>query len=65
MTAHYAVAPRPAYSVTKMAGTMLFQLIAQDLPPKKVQVVTYHPGLVYGDGWKAMGLTAELFDNGE
>ncbi|KAK9243137.1 hypothetical protein V1506DRAFT_405714 [Lipomyces tetrasporus] len=67
MTAHSGVAPRPAYTLTKMAGTLLFQLIAQNVPPEKMQVISFHPGLIYTDGWKSMGvpLTPEQFDNDE
>jgi hypothetical protein len=65
MTAHPQVAERPAYILSKMTGTLLFQLIALNISPKKVQVVTYNPGLVYGDGWKAMGFGPEPFDSGE
>jgi hypothetical protein len=35
------------------------------MSPKKVQIVTYNPVLVYGDGWKAMGFGPEHFDSGE
>ena len=49
-----------------MAGTLLFQLIAQNTPVEKMQVINFHPGVVYNDAWKAMGLPhSEKFDNGE
>lgn len=44
---------------------MLFQLIALSTPVSKLQIVTFHPGVVYGDGWKAMGFTPERFDKSE
>lgn len=59
------VAERPAYILSKMCGTMLFQLIALNLGPEKMQIVTIHPGVVYGDGWKAMGFPPDKFDSGE
>jgi NAD(P)-dependent dehydrogenase (short-subunit alcohol dehydrogenase family) len=65
MTSHPQVAERPAYILSKMTGTLLFQLIALSTSPKKVQIVTYNPGLVYGDGWKAMGFRPESFDSGK
>jgi hypothetical protein len=65
MTSHPQVAERPAYILSKMTGTLLFQLIALNTSPKKVQIVTYNPGLVYGDGWKVMGFGPEPFDSGE
>ncbi|KUJ09629.1 NAD(P)-binding protein [Mollisia scopiformis] len=65
MTAVLMVAERPAYVLSKMTGTMLFQLIALHVPPEKMQIVTIHPGVVYADGWKAMGFTPERFDTDE
>lgn len=65
MTSHPQVAERPAYILSKMTGALLFQLIALNTSPKKVQIVTYNPGLVYGDGWKVMGFGPEPFDSGE
>ncbi|KAK9491740.1 hypothetical protein V1508DRAFT_421139 [Lipomyces doorenjongii] len=67
MTTHPGVAVRPAYTLTKMAGTLLFQLIAQNVPPEKMQVISFHPGVVYNDSWKSMGLpvSPEQFDNDE
>lgn len=65
MTANTNVAERPAYILSKMTGTMLFQLIALHVPPEKMQVVTMHPGLVYQDEWKAMGFSPDRFDSGK
>lgn len=59
------IAERPAYILSKMSGTMLFQLIAMTTPSEKVQIVTMHPGVVYGDGWKAMGFPPDRFDSDE
>ncbi|RFU33068.1 hypothetical protein B7463_g3263, partial [Scytalidium lignicola] len=41
------------------------ELIAQNIPPEKMQVISFHPGLIYGDGWKSMGLPPDPFDNGK
>lgn len=65
MTAHAGVAQRPAYTLSKMAATLLFQVIAQNTPVQKLQVVSFHPGLVFNDAWKAAGLTPDLFDSGQ
>jgi NAD(P)-dependent dehydrogenase (short-subunit alcohol dehydrogenase family) len=67
MTAHPGVAQRPAYTLTKMAGTLLFQLVALNVPPEKMQVISFHPGLIYNDAWKSMDLPVppEHFDSGE
>jgi hypothetical protein len=64
-TAIPSVAARPAYVVSKMAATMLFQMIAANTPVEKLQIVTMHPGVVYNDGWKAMGFGPERFDSAE
>ncbi|CZR53682.1 related to peroxisomal short-chain alcohol dehydrogenase [Phialocephala subalpina] len=65
MTENPQVAERPSYILSKMAGTMLFQLIALHVPPEKMQIVTMHLGVVYGDGWKAMGFPPDRFDSDE
>ncbi len=62
---HPAVAARPGYILSKTAGALYFQLLAQETPQEKIQIVTMHPGLVYNDAWKAMGLPAEWFEDGE
>lgn len=65
MTAHPQVAVRPAYILSKMTGTLLFQLIALHVPPEKMQIVTMHPGTVYNDAWKSMGFAPDPYDNGK
>lgn len=65
MTAHPIGLSRPAYNLTKLSGTMLFQLLAQHTSPDEAQIVSFHPGVVYNDRWKAMGLSNELFDDGK
>ncbi|EXJ84731.1 hypothetical protein A1O3_05402 [Capronia epimyces CBS 606.96] len=42
---------RLAYGLTKNSGTLVAQLVAQETPPEKVQVVSFHPGLVWSDEW--------------
>ncbi len=39
----------PAYSLTKNAGTLAVQLIAKDVQPEDMQIVSFHPGLVRTD----------------
>lgn len=66
MTGHPGVAARPAYTLSKLTGTLLFQLIAQTVQPEKLQVVSFHPGLIYNDAWQQMGLPKDdNFDDGE
>ena len=64
-TSHPAVAQRPAYVLSKTAGALYFQLLAQETPRDKIQIITMHPGLVYNDSWKAMGLPEDWFEDGE
>lgn len=60
-------AERPAYSLTKNAGTLTAQLIANGAPPDKLQVVSYHPGVIYSNAWKLAGAPADAlpFDDRE
>ncbi|KAK1764254.1 putative short-chain dehydrogenase [Phialemonium atrogriseum] len=52
-------AERPAYSLTKNAGTLTAQLIANGASPDKLQVVSYHPGVIYSNAWKLAGAPAD------
>jgi hypothetical protein len=61
---HPVVKGSPAYALSKLSGTLLFQLIAQDIPAEKLQVVSFHPGLIFNSYWESTGLPAEMFDNG-
>ncbi|KAF2096851.1 putative short-chain dehydrogenase [Rhizodiscina lignyota] len=65
MTGHPGVAIRPAYTLSKMTGTLLFQLIAQNVPREVMQVISFHPGTVYSGELKSMGLPREWFDSDE
>jgi hypothetical protein len=66
MLHHEIVAQRPAYSLTKASGTLAVQLLAVTIPAEKMQILNFHPGLIYGEGWIAMGVprTALPFDEG-
>jgi NAD(P)-dependent dehydrogenase (short-subunit alcohol dehydrogenase family) len=64
-TAHPAVAPRAAYTLSKFAGTLFFQYFAQDIPVEKVQVISFHPGLVFNEYWQSLDLDPKLFDDGK
>jgi NAD(P)-dependent dehydrogenase (short-subunit alcohol dehydrogenase family) len=63
-TQHPAVAARPAYTLSKFAGTLFFQFLAQDFAHDEVQIVSFHPGLIYNDYWKSLGVGSEHFDDG-
>ncbi|KAI0489813.1 putative short-chain dehydrogenase [Xylaria cf. heliscus] len=43
------------YGLSKHAGQLMLQLIAQDTPAEKMQIVSYHPGAIYSDAAKASG----------
>jgi NAD(P)-dependent dehydrogenase (short-subunit alcohol dehydrogenase family) len=59
------VATFPAYTLTKLAGTVFFQYLSQETPADKIQVVSFHPGVIPNDVWKAMGIGAEHCDDGK
>jgi hypothetical protein len=61
------VAQRPSYSLTKASGTLAVQLLAVTIPVEKMQILNFHPGLIYGEGWVAMGVTKDAlpFDEGK
>ncbi|KAF2107963.1 hypothetical protein BDV96DRAFT_505206 [Lophiotrema nucula] len=64
-TQHPAVSVRPAYTLSKFAGTLFFQFLAQDFSHDKVQVVSFHPGVIYNDYWKSLGIDPKHFDDGQ
>lgn len=56
----------PAYMLSKATSTLVFQNLAHDVPVSKVQVVSFHPGIIYSEAWIAMGVPrSELFDEGK
>jgi NAD(P)-dependent dehydrogenase (short-subunit alcohol dehydrogenase family) len=59
------VANFPSYTLTKLAGTVFFQFIAQEIPQEKIQVVSYHPGVIHNDTWKSMNVGPEHCDAGK
>jgi NAD(P)-dependent dehydrogenase (short-subunit alcohol dehydrogenase family) len=62
---HPVVVARPAYTLSKLSGTLLFQLLAQDIPREKTQIVSFHPGLLHNAYWQSVGAGPELFDGGK
>jgi NAD(P)-dependent dehydrogenase (short-subunit alcohol dehydrogenase family) len=50
----------PAYGLTKNSGTLLVQQIAAEVDPEKVQVVSYHPGVIYAGGWEEAGVPNDI-----
>ncbi|KAG4270407.1 hypothetical protein FPRO04_11566 [Fusarium proliferatum] len=56
---------RPAYVLSKMAGTLLCQVLAEDIAATEMQIISFHPGMIYNDEWKAMNIPQEFLDSGE
>ncbi|KAK0663918.1 hypothetical protein QBC41DRAFT_328980 [Cercophora samala] len=50
------------YGATKNAGQVLFQQIARDVDPDKLQMISFHPGAVYSEGAQAGGVTKDMMD---
>lgn len=61
------VIPRASYVLSKSSSVLLVQLLATQTPIEELQVVTFHPGTVFGAGWEAGGITEDMapFDNGK
>ncbi|KAH7379175.1 hypothetical protein DE146DRAFT_682316 [Phaeosphaeria sp. MPI-PUGE-AT-0046c] len=62
-TKHPVVATFPAYTLTKLAGTLYFQYLAQELGHENVQILSFHPGLIFNSYWEQVGFGKELFDD--
>lgn len=64
MSGDPGVALRPAYSLSKLTAAAMFQLIAQDVSAEQLQIVGFHPGLVFNETWSKMGLPSDMFPHG-
>lgn len=47
----------PAYGLTKNAGALTLQQIANRSDPEKLQIINLHPGVIYNDAWKQGGIS--------
>ena len=56
---------RPAYALTKIAAAAYFQLLALHVPAEKVQITSFHPGLIWNQEWETIGFTRDNMDSGE
>lgn len=67
MRGHPIVDERPAYSLTKTSGTLAVQMLADRITAEEMQVLSYHPGMVYGRAWEERGVPEDAipFDDGE
>ena len=63
---HPMVTNLAPYVLSKSSGTLFVQLLANQVPESELQVVTMHPGTVFADGYKALGITEDTiaWDNG-
>ncbi|CAK7232382.1 hypothetical protein SCUCBS95973_008241 [Sporothrix curviconia] len=54
------VLSRPSYSLTKSTATYALHQIADTVKPEQLQVLSFHPGMLFGEGWKAFGITEDM-----
>ncbi|KAK5651261.1 hypothetical protein OQA88_12669 [Cercophora sp. LCS_1] len=52
---------RPEYSLSKGSGTLALQYIAADVSPDEIQIISYHPGVIYTEAWSGQGATEDMF----
>ena len=54
------------YGTSKLAATSLFQNMAGELPPEKVQIISFHPGAVFTEPVRKAGFDENTlpWDNG-
>jgi len=47
-------------------GTLAIQYVAQEVDPNDMQVVSFHPGVIYTEAWSNMGVLEDFipFDDG-
>ncbi|KAL7627820.1 hypothetical protein AAE478_002015 [Parahypoxylon ruwenzoriense] len=56
-----------SYGLTKNAGALALQLVAQDTPPDRMQVLSFHPGAILTESARRAGYTEDsiAWDNAE
>jgi hypothetical protein len=64
---HPMVIPRAAYVLSKTGSTLLVQLLADQIPVNELQVISFHPGMIFGAGFEDVGITKDMmpFDEGK
>lgn len=60
MFQHPIVLARPCYTLTKATGTLAYQLLANTISPDRMQIISFHPGIIYAAGWAAAGITKDM-----
>jgi hypothetical protein len=61
MQGYPLVDKRPTYSLTKSSGTLAIQILADSIAAEDMQVLSFHPGAVYGAVWEEEGVTEDMF----
>lgn len=63
---HPVVIARAAYGLSKSAGRLFMQLLANQIQSEKLQILTFHPGAVWNKAWIETGITKDrfVFDEG-
>ncbi|KAF7524263.1 hypothetical protein G7054_g11475 [Neopestalotiopsis clavispora] len=54
--------PYPSYGLTKNAGALAMQLIAREVSPEEMQIVSFHPGAIFTDAAKRQGAREDMFN---
>ncbi|XXG98351.1 hypothetical protein Hte_004674 [Hypoxylon texense] len=49
----------PGYGLTKNAGALALQVVAQDVPAGRMQIVNYHPGAIFTESAERNGFTKD------
>ncbi|KAK6189599.1 hypothetical protein LQW54_013103 [Pestalotiopsis sp. IQ-011] len=52
----------PSYGLSKNAGTLAMQLLARATAPDDMQIVSYHPGAVFTDSARKVGIKEDSWD---
>ena len=60
------IAMQPSYGLTKASGTLAVQILVNTITPDKMQIVSFHPGMIYGLPYVKEGIPedAQPFDDG-
>lgn len=62
---HPMVIQRPAYTLSKSAAALFFQMLALDQPREKLQIVSFHPGIIFNEYWATFPVDQKHFDDGK
>lgn len=49
--------------MSKTTAALYYQLLAQQVKPDEVQIITMEPGLVFNSSWEAGGCKPEWFND--